>query len=320
MGDAIKDMEEATMKRTTSRLFGVSVLAVAWCDTALTQDGDRQAGQAMDRLDVAKIERILGMRGTEQNGEYKVTVAQNDLRVAVDGFSIVPPMGLGSWAAFTPSEAGAMVMGDIVVQEDEIGQVQQTVIENGLTVSSLHNHFVREEPDVMYMHIAGTGSEEELARGVKAVFDEVVELRGGDPAKVQSASVQNTLDIAELDRIVGHNGEMTQGVYKVTIGRPDVRLTSHGTAVSSFMGFNTWAAWQGTPEQAAVAGDFAMLVDEVAPVIKALVEHGIEVVAVHNHMVQEEPRVFFLHYWGTGPAEQLARGLRAALDETPRAR
>lgn len=269
-------------------------------------------------LDIEAIDRALGMTGTAQEGEYKVTVPQNDLDVTVDGFAIIPPMGMGSWAAFTPTPNGAMVMGDIVVREDEIAPVQRVLIETGLSITGLHNHFVREEPDVMYMHIAGSGAEEDLARGVKAVFGEVASLRGGDPAEAEAATVENTLDTDRIAEILGHDGEMNRGVYKVTIGRPDVELQSHGTPVSTFMGFNTWAAWQGTPDSAAVAGDFTMLEDEVGPVIEALVEHGIEVVAVHNHMVHEEPRTFFLHYWGTGPAERLAQGLKAALDQTGR--
>lgn len=269
-------------------------------------------------LDIGAIERVLGMTGTAQDGEYKVTVPQNDLNVTVDGFAIIPPMGMGSWAAFTPSGEGAMVMGDMVVREDELASVQNVLIENGLTVTGLHNHFVREEPDVIYMHIAGVGAEEDLARGVKAVFDEVASLRGDDPAAAEAAIVENTLDTDRISEVLGHDGEMNRGVYKVTIGRPDVELQSRGTPVSTFMGFNTWASWQGTPDHAAVAGDFTMLEDEVSPVVKALVEHGIEVVAVHNHMVHEEPRTFFLHYWGTGPAEKLAQGLKAALDQTGR--
>ena len=168
----------------------------------------------------------------------------------------------------------------------------------------------------MYMHIDGSGDVEKLATSVKAVFDKVKESRGKDPKSGDKDSVINTLNIQALDAIIGAKGEMSLGVYKYTIGRPDVKLIEHGTPVSTFGGFNTWAAWQGTPEKAAVCGDFTMLTDEVAPVIKALVENGIEVVAVHNHMVQEEPRIFFLHYWGIGPAENLAKGLRAALDKT----
>lgn len=273
---------------------------------------------ASDTLNVQLIKQIVGREGTAEGGQYKITVPQNDLGVNVDGFEIVPPMGMGSWIAFTPTAEGAMVMGDIVVREDEVGPVQRVVLEHGLTVTGLHNHFVREEPSVMYMHVSGTGSEEELARAVRAVFDEVAERRGGDPAAAQAQPVPNTLDTDEIARILGHEGAMSRGVYKVTIGRPDVSLRAHGVPVTTFMGFNTWAAWQGTPERAAVAGDFTMLEDEVAQVIEALVKNGIEVVAVHNHMVHEEPRIFFLHYWGVGQAGQLARGLKAALDHTAR--
>lgn len=247
---------------------------------------------------------------------FKLTVPQNDLDVTVDGFSIVPPMGMGSWAAFAPTGAGEqmLVMGDVVVREEEIAPVQRELLARGLTVTGLHNHFVRETPGVMYMHIRGEGARDSLQADVEAVFRRVAELRGGDPSAASAEEVENTLDTERIARILGHAGEMSRGVYKMTIGRPDVRLISGGVQVTTEMGFNTWAAWQGTPERAAVAGDVVMLADEVAPVIEALVEHGIEVVALHNHMVREEPRALFLHYWGTGPAEELARGLRAALD------
>jgi hypothetical protein len=150
------------------------------------------------------------------------------------------------------------------------------------------------------------------------VLDKVKEVRGGDPSKgtASNEAVQNTLDTKRLDEILGNKAEMSKGVYKYTIGRPDVDLREHGMKVTTFMGFNTWAAFQGTPEKAAVAGDFTMLESEVESVIKALIENGLEVVAVHNHMVHEQPRIFFLHYWGVGNAEQLAKGLRSALDQT----
>jgi len=270
------------------------------------------------KLDIQKIEQVTGMKGVEKNGEYKITVPQNDLNVVVDGFRIIPPMGLGSWANFTPSMHGAMVMGDIILTETDLKPVQQEVISQGLTITAIHNHFVRNHPNIIYMHIDGSGEVEKMARSVKAVFDKVKEVRGKDPKSAPKDSVINTLNIQALDAIMGGKGEMSLGVYKYTIGRPDVQLREHGTPVSTFGGFNTWAAWQGTPDKAAVCGDFTMLTDEVAPVIKALVENGIEVVAVHNHMVQEEPKIFFLHYWGVGAAEKLAKGLRAALDQTNR--
>ena len=267
-------------------------------------------------LDTAAIEKITGVKGKSNNGEYKITIPQNDLNVEVDGFKIIPPMGLGTWIAFTPSKDGAMIMGDIILTETDLKPVQQEVIKQGLTITAIHNHFVRNHPNVMYMHIGGSGKTEDMAQKAKAVLDKVAESRGHNPAAASVADVTYTIDSKKLDDILGYKGEMSKGVYKYTIGRPDVSFKEHGVTITTFFGFNTWAAFQGTPDHAAVAGDFTMLEDEVAPVIKALVENGIEVVAVHNHMVHEQPRIFFLHYWGVGNAEQLAKGLKAALDQT----
>jgi len=268
------------------------------------------------KVDVATIERITGMKGVEKNGEYKITVPQNDLKMMVDGFKIIPPMGLSSWVAFTPCGDSAMVMGDLILTEIDLKWIQQEVVNQGFAITAIHNHFVRNRPTVMYMHIDRKADITTLANGVKAILNKIKEIRGVDPAGEKADSVQNTLDIAQLDAILGQKGEMNKGVYKYTIGRPDVQLLEHGIPVSSFMGFNTWAAWQGTPDRAAVCGDFVMLENEVAPVIKELVIHGLEVVAVHNHMVHEEPKTFFLHYWGVGNAVQMAQGLKSALDET----
>jgi hypothetical protein len=269
-------------------------------------------------LDTLVIERVLGMKGKFNNGEYKVTIPQNDLSIEVDGFKIIPPMGLGTWIDFASSSDGAMIMGDLILTESDLKPVQQEIIKQGLTITAIHNHFVRNHPNVMYMHVGGSGNLEQVAQKAKAVLDKIKEVRSGDPSKgtASNEAVQNTLDTKRLDDILGYKAEMSKGVYKYTIGRPDVRLKEHGVTVTTFMGFNTWAAFQGTPDHAAVAGDFTMLENEVAPVIKALVENGIEVVAVHNHMVHEQPRIFFLHYWGVGNAEQLAKGLKAALDQT----
>ena len=269
-------------------------------------------------IDTAAIEKITGIKGKVNNGEYKITIPQNDLSVMVDGFKIIPPMGLGTWIAFTPAKDGAMIMGDLILTETDLKPVQQEVIRQGLTITAIHNHFVRNHPNVVYMHIGGSGNTELMAQKAKALLEKIKEVRGGDPSKGTASSepVANTLDTKKLDEVMGYKAEMAKGVYKYTIGRPDVVLKEHGVTVTTFLGFNTWAAFQGTPDHAAVAGDFAMLQDEVADVIKALVENGIEVVAVHNHMVGEQPKIFFLHYWGVGNAEQLAKGLKAALDQT----
>lgn len=273
---------------------------------------------ATAQFDTLVIQNIIGIAGRSNNGEYKITVPQNDLDVKVDGFQISPPMGLGTWIAFAPAKEGVMMMGDLVITETDLKPVQQEIIRQGLTSTAIHNHFVRNHPNILFMHVGGSGPAEKMAQKAKAVLDKVQEVRGGDPSKgtASNGNVQNTLDTKRLDEILGHKAEMSKGVYKYTIGRPDVKLLEHGTRVSTFLGFNTWAAFQGTHDKAAVAGDFTMLEHEVEPVLKALIENGIEVVALHNHMVHEKPRIFFLHYWGIGPAEQLAKGLRAALDQT----
>jgi hypothetical protein len=268
------------------------------------------------KLDIRKIEQITGMKGVEKDGEYKITVPQNDLNVIVDGFKIIPAMGLGSWAAFTPCGDSAMVMGDIILTETDLKPVQQEVIRQGFSITAIHNHFVRNKPNVMYMHIDRSADLVTLSQGVKAIFDKVKEIRGRDPKAEKADSVVNTLNIAMLDSVIGQKGELNKGVYKYTIGRPDIMLQEHGIPVSTFMGFNTWIAWQGTLENAAVCGDFTMIEEEVSPVIKALIENDIEVVAVHNHMVHEDPKIFFLHYWGVGNAEKLAKGLKEALNKT----
>jgi len=270
------------------------------------------------QVDTATIEKIVGIKGKSNNGEYKITIPQNDLNIEVDGFKIIPAMGLGTWLAFTSIKDGVMVMGDLVLTETDLKPVQQEVIKQGLTITAIHNHFVRNHPNVMYMHVGGSGKTEEIATKAKAVLDKIKEVRGGDPAKgtASNEAVANNLDTKKLDDILGYKAEMGKGVYKYTIGRPDMKLKEHGTTVTTFLGFNTWAAFQGSPDHAAVCGDFAMLEEEVATVIKTLIENGIEVVAVHNHMIGEQPKIFFLHYWGVGNAEQLAKALKAALDQT----
>jgi len=297
------EMKNINLLKTTA-IFLVSFLFVQFTANA--------------QLDTVTIEKVMGVKGKSNNGEYKITIPQNDLNIEVDGFKIIPAMGLGTWIAFTSIKDGAMIMGDIILTETDLKPVQQEVIKQGLTITAIHNHFVRNHPNVVYMHVGGSGKTEMMAQKAKAVLDKVKEIRGGDPSKgtASSEAVTNTLETTKLDEILGYKAEMSKGVYKYTIGRPDVKLKEHGTAVTTFLGFNTWAAFQGTPDHAAVAGDFTMLEDEVAPVIKALVENGIEVVAVHNHMVHEQPRIFFLHYWGVGNAEQLTKGLKTALDQT----
>ena len=244
--------------------FVFAFAAISLCQAAVAQTKGN-----FKPLDTLLIEKVMGIKGKSNNGEYKITIPQNDLDVRVDDFKIIPAMGLSTWVAFTPAKDGAMVMGDIVVTETDLGLVQQEIIRQGLTSTAIHNHFVRNHPNIMFMHMGGSGTTEVMAQKAKAVLDKIKELRKGDPAKgtASNESVPNTLDTKRLDEILGYKAEMSKGVYKYTIGRPDIQLTEHGVTVSTFLGFNTWAAWQGTPERAAVAGDFTMLENEVEPVL-----------------------------------------------------
>lgn len=297
-------------------VFLLAGLLLPSCTSTSGETANRPVPQ-VNELDIATIEETLGLEGTRQEGRYKVTVPQNDLDVTVEDFKIIPPMGMGSWATFAPAPEGAVVMGDIVLREDELRPVQKVLADHPIAPTALHKHFIGEEPRVMYMHIGGAGSADALAQGVRDVLDKIEELRGGSPSEASAQSVENRLDTNRIAEILGHEGQLNRGVYKVTIPRSDVDLkTASGVPVTGFMGFSTWAAFQGTPERAAVSGDFAMRADEVEPVLQALAEHDITAVSLHNHMVHEEPRIFFVHYWSTGASERLARGLRAALDQT----
>jgi hypothetical protein len=208
--------------------------------------------------------------------------------------------------------ADAMVMGDMVLTEDQVNPVMSVALDNGLDVTALHNHFLGESPRVMFMHIGGSGSVARLAGAVGKVFARIKE--PGTPlphADIDPAQTQ--LDTEKLGTILGHRGDLSGGVYKVTIGRT---AKMHGHALGNTMGVNTWAAFSGTNDQAVVDGDFAMTESELQPVLKALRHADIQIVAIHQHMTGEEPRIMFLHYWGIARAEDLARGLRGALDKT----
>jgi uncharacterized protein DUF1259 len=265
-------------------------------------------------LDTARIEQLTGAKGRLDRaaGVFKVAVPRTDLALTVGGVKLTPPSGLTSWAAFEPMGAEAMVMGDMVLTEDQVNPVMSTALENGLEVTALHNHFLGESPRVMFMHIGGSGSVERLAGAVGKVFASIKE-PGTPPRHADIDPAQTQLATDQLEAILGHRGDLSGGVYKVTIGRT---ARMHGHLIGSTMGINTWAAFAGTNDQAVVDGDFAMTESELQPVLKALRHADIQIVAIHQHMTGEEPRIMFLHYWGLGRAEDLAHGLRAALDQT----
>ncbi|HEV8379527.1 MAG TPA: DUF1259 domain-containing protein [Tepidisphaeraceae bacterium] len=271
---------------------------------------------AQEKLDTAKIEQLTGAKGKtdEKEGVFKVSVPRADLKVTTAGVKMTPPLGLTSWAAFKSMGDHTVVMGDTVMTEDQVNAVMSAALDNGLEVTALHNHFFFDQPRVMFMHIGGMGDAEKLASGVGKVFAKIKETSGGttEIPKLDIDSAKNTIDTKRLDEIFAAKGETApNGVHKITIAK----LTKmHGQDMGAAMGVNTWAAFAGTDQQAIVDGDFAMYEDELQGVLKSLRGSGINIVAIHNHMTHENPRVVFLHYWGVGPAQELARGVKAALD------
>ncbi len=266
----------------------------------------------------ASIDQVTGAKGayTAEEDVHRVSFPRSDLKVTIESRPAHPFMGFGSWAAFTPAKGGTMVMGDIVLLEDEVSPAMSAALDNGLEVTALHNHFFYEAPRVMYMHIGGHGDGDKLATAVRKVIDaqRAVRTASVEPARAfagKPVPTENKINAGAIDQILGAKGEMNDGMYKATIGRT---ATHHGTKVGKQMGVNTWAAFAGTDEIASVDGDFAMTEDELQGVLKALRKAGIHIVAIHNHMTHEQPRYVFLHYWGKGPAQELARGVRSALD------
>ncbi len=205
------------------------------------------------------------------------------------------------------------MMGDLVLLQDEVNPVLSALLDNGIDVTALHNHFFWDDPHVFFMHVHGHGKAADLARRVKPGLDLIGHVT--PPAAVPASSGGTALDTAKLAKIVGHDGEQSGAVYKITVGRDDLGMKEHGATINARMGLNTWAAFVGTQEDAAIAGDVAMLENEITPVLKALRKNGLDVVAIHHHMTEDRPVVIFLHYWGRGPAEKLATGFKAALDE-----
>jgi hypothetical protein len=272
-------------------------------------------------LDTARIETLTGVKGAlDASGVFKVSVPRRDLAVSVGGVRLTPPMGLTSWAAFQRAGTETMVMGDLVLTENQVSPVMSAALDAGLEVTALHNHFLWETPRVMFMHVGGHGDEATLATAVGKVFARIADSAAAPapaPAPETIDPAKSTLDPARIDAIVRGKGQLADGVYKVVFGRVS---TMHGTPVGSAMGVNTWATFAGSDERSSVDGDFAMLEGELQGVLKALRAAGIHVVAIHQHMAGEEPRILFLHYWGVGPTAELARGLRAALDATAAAR
>ncbi len=295
------------MRRRSTLFYIACVFTIGWATRSAAQIRPLNAEQLSQ---AAGTEATIGT-----DGVVRISWARTDVRVTVDGMPLAPSAGLVSWAGFMPTAHGAAVMGDTVLFEDEVTPAMDAAFAAGLDVTALHNHFFYDEPRVYFMHIGGTGDPERLAAGVKAVWDAVKKVRAARPQPATRFAGETpkpgTVSAEPLEKILGHSSQTQGGVVKVTIGRGG---KMHGIQVGASMGLTTWAAFSGSDELAAVAGDFIMTAAELQPVLRALRKGGIHIVALHNHMVGEEPTFYFAHFWGKGSARNLAQAVRAALD------
>jgi hypothetical protein len=262
--------------------------------------------------------KVVGKSGDYKANVLKVNIPRNDIHVTIDNLAVPTPFGFGGWLAMTKGDGGDdVMMGDLVLLQEEVNPVMSALLDHGLEVTALHNHFFWETPRVFYMHIHGHGKAGDLAERIKPALDLIGKGQPGQAASgATSSTTKAALDTAQIAKIVGHEGEQNGAVYKITVGRDDIKISEMGAVINSRMGLNTWAALYGSNEDAAIAGDVAMLENEVTPTLKALRSHGLDVVAIHHHMIGTQPVVIFLHYWGRGPADRLAAGFKAALDQS----
>ena len=300
------------MRHWMAIIAGIVVLSVATSVPARAQDVPAPYKEVLS---------FLAKSGDFKDNVLKVNIPRNDVTVTVAGVSTPTPFGFGGWIALTKGSGMDVMMGDLVLLQDEVNPVMSALLENGLEVTALHNHFFWDEPRMVYMHVHGHGAPMDIARKVKPALDLIgKQTKPSPPPAAAASNVAAQLNTTKIAQIAGHSGDQTGAVYKITVGRDDLKLTEMGAPINARMGLNTWAAFVGTDDKAAIAGDVAMLPGEVNAVLKALRQNGLDVVSIHHHMLNTQPSVIFLHYWGTGPADKLATGFKAALDQLGKGR
>jgi hypothetical protein len=271
-------------------------------------------------IDWQKVDDAFGRKPAAVAGDiHRYGFARTDLNVTLDGVAIKPALALGGWVAFKPMHGNVMVMGDLVLLEAEIAPVMTKLIENGLEITALHNHLLRANPATFYLHIGGMGDPVKMATAIHTAL-----AQSKTPLAASTASTPPAIDLdtAQLDQIIGVKGQANGGVYQFGVPRRDT-VTEEGTPLTppGPLGMATGIGFQPTGGgKAAITGDFVLTADEVNPVIKALRANGIEVTALHSHMLDEQPRLFFMHFWANDDAAKLAKGLRAALDKMANAK
>ena len=294
------------------------LLASSSAAAYLASSGAGAVSAADFDLDTAKIEEAAGAKGmlNKDEGVFKVSYPRSDVKVSVDGTTLSPFMGLTSWAAFMKGmKEQAMVMGDMVLFQDEVNPAMSAALDNGLSVTALHNHFFYDEPKVYFMHIGGEGDAVKLAAAVKKIQDKIKEVRSASPQLAKGfgrkpLAAMSNVTPQPIEDILG-KGQAKDGMFKVVIGR--TTKMPCGCTIGKEMGVNTWAAFYGTDDHALVDGDFAVFEGELQGVLKSLRGSGINIVAIHSHMEAENPKVLFLHYWGVGPTADLAKALKGAM-------
>lgn len=301
-----------------SALAGLNSRAPAAATTATESKTPPLGKEAMAALDAA----LGGKKGVyiENEGVYTTPLPRNDLKVTIKGEPVPIAFGFGGWVSLKRTLDGesAMLMSDTVLLEEEVNPLISEAQDHGLQVTAIHNHFFYESPRIFYMHLHGMGDAAELATKYGAAIQGTKLHPTSQPSGVASAggrTAKEIFDLAALDKVVGLTGKVNGPIYKYVVGRDDLRVIAMGAEVTTAIGLNTWAAFAGESDAAHIAGDVAMLEGEVNTVIRALRKHNLEVVAVHQHMLEEQPRIIFLHYYGRGPALTLAEGFHAALEQ-----
>ncbi len=301
----------------TAILFflAVAFMLVA-CSAPESRNGKSNAVQQVGATDWSAVEQALGKTGSVQPGDvYKVSLPRSDLQVTVNGVQLKPALALGSWVAFKKAGDMTMVMGDLVLTEDEVTPVMTRLQAGGVEQTALHNHVLHESPRVMYMHIDATGDAVKIAKAIHDALSLSKTPFAAQAAQAAGGDQDLGLDTKQLDQIMGQTGKVNGGVYQFSIPRAEV-VSDNRMEVPPSMGLATAINFQPTGGgKAAITGDFVLIASEVNPVIKALRDNGVEVTALHSHMLTESPRLFFMHFWANDDAQKLARGLRAALDK-----
>ena len=323
-------LRAAALLGTTALLSGPEALATP---VALPPPAGKTP--ALTAAEIAAIESTMGKKGTyaEAQATHTTSLPRNDLKVTIKGEPVPISFGFGGWVAIKHTVDGksAMLMSDTVLLQEEVNPLMSAALAQGLEIGAVHNHFFYEEPRIFYMHIHGMGAPADLAQKFAAALKDSKLLPANQPKPAAGATAaqpgnnatpalgpptgKELFDLPALDKMVGYQGVVNGPTYKYTVGRADLQSLMMGTEMTAAIGLNSWAAFAGKQADSHIAGDIAMLEHEVNPVIKALRAHNLEVVAVHNHMLFDQPRMMFLHYYGRGPAAQLATGFRAALDQ-----